>query len=175
MNRIYTFIEYWDDDEEDEIKISLLVDEEDVIRISIEMHEAFDNWMCGECENSILIEDGVTPSMLLQQPIGDYILMWLDKLNIQYKELKDEQLNFKLYIVVQTHEDKNAIRDFDIKLITDNINLAEKKFNDLFERDTYGYFSRNGLENKCQTLIESKYINGFESIEIKEVILNKVY
>ncbi|GEM_PF-5226053 len=94
MKKLYTFSEEWEDffvlDNEEnviqEIRIGLLVNEEDITLVSTEMQKAYENWMYKECEDSILIDNETINEALCQVCIGDYILMWLDKLNIEYKE-----------------------------------------------------------------------------------------
>jgi len=94
MKKLFTFIEEWEDtfvlnndgNKIQEIEIMLLVNEDDITIISTEMQKAYNNWMCEECENSILIDTETTSDDLCQVCIGDYILMWLDKLNIEYIE-----------------------------------------------------------------------------------------
>lgn len=93
MKKVYTFKEEWEDtfvldneeNEIQEIKINLLVNEDDITNVSTEMYKAYNNWMCEECENSILIDAETTSEDLCQICIGDYILMWLDKLGINYQ------------------------------------------------------------------------------------------
>lgn len=95
MKKKFVFMEEWEDtfplnndeNEVQKIEIMLLVNEDDITIISTEMQKAYNNWMCDECENSILIDTEKTSEDLCQICIGDYILMWLDKLNIEYKEV----------------------------------------------------------------------------------------
>lgn len=61
----------------------LLVSKKDSSSIHKEMSAAYSNWIEEECEGSPLLEDN-TKDELLQIPIGDYLLMWLDKKEYDY-------------------------------------------------------------------------------------------
>lgn len=79
----------------------------------------------------------------------------------------------KVYLVIQTYEDKNAIREFDIRYITSEYIKAQTVFNKLRISDTYGFFTTNGVEFESKDLIISNYDNGFEQLEIKEMEADK--
>ena len=96
MKKLYTFCELWEDffdyddieDEPEKIELKLLINPNDEDLVNKELYKAYNNWMCEECENSILLDGKITRNMLLQVAICDYMLMWLDELCIKYKEVE---------------------------------------------------------------------------------------
>lgn len=68
------------------IEFELLVANKDCEMIESELNNAYENWMYADCEHSILNED--YPDFPLEQiPIGDYMLLWLDKQELNYIDI----------------------------------------------------------------------------------------
>lgn len=74
------------------IKIELLVERSKVKNATEELNKAFENWMYEECECSILAED--YPETALEQiPLEEYMLLWLEKKNIDYVDVTEKYKN----------------------------------------------------------------------------------
>ena len=86
---ITAYFHYDENDYEEEfLDISILIDGENLERVTKEIDKAFDDWTYDYCEGSII--KSMSSDELCSVPIYDYILMWLDELNIKYELLKEE-------------------------------------------------------------------------------------
>lgn len=90
-----SFSEIWEDlipSEEKEaakIQLELLVNEADAQEAMQQLRKSYENWMYNECENSLLLNK-YSKDELLQIPICDYMLLWLDVCNIKFVLLGSE-------------------------------------------------------------------------------------
>lgn len=73
------------------IHLELSVNKEDADFILKEISTAFSNWMYDSCENSILLKNGITTDELLQIPVGDYILQWIEECQIKFIDVAKEK------------------------------------------------------------------------------------
>lgn len=74
------------------IKMELLIERSKVENATEELNKAFENWMYEECVGSILSED--YPGTALEQiPLEEYMLLWLEKKNIDYVDVTEKYKN----------------------------------------------------------------------------------
>ena len=85
---ITPFFNYDESDYEEEyLDVKILIDGNNLETTTKEIDKAFDNWTYDYCEGSII--KNMASDELCGIPVYDYILMWLDELNIKY-EILDE-------------------------------------------------------------------------------------
>lgn len=74
----------------------------------------------------------------------------------------------QIYIVTETYEGDNGIREFDILLATFKKSKALALLQSKKEEDEYGFFEKNGFEEDSESEISSNYNEGFVSYAIQE-------
>ena len=80
---ITPFFNYDESDYEEEfLDVRILINGKDLEIVTKEIDKAFDNWTYDYCEGTIIRD--MTSDELCGIPVYDYILMWLDELNIKY-------------------------------------------------------------------------------------------
>lgn len=86
---------FFGDDESETMEMELFVKKNDLGRVYKLVDEAWDNWMCNECENSPLL-DKYEQEELLQIPVMDYVKMYLEKYEVDYIDLTGHVPEYEL-------------------------------------------------------------------------------
>jgi len=87
------------------LEIDLLVNRMSAELAESELEKAFENWMYDTCEDSILQED--YPGVALEQvPLVEYMLLWLDKKDIEYVDVTGRYDNNEVGLAKSCFADK---------------------------------------------------------------------
>lgn len=79
-----------------------------------------------------------------------------------------------IFIVTETWEGKDAIREFTNHSVTKDLKKSENLIESLYEEDQYGYFKNNGTSEKNNRCICSNFNESFVEYSIYEMKLEKI-
>ncbi|MGN0261934.1 MAG: hypothetical protein ACI4B9_03695 [Eggerthellaceae bacterium] len=122
-----------------------------------------------EIDDKAIEESGLDVDTYIRQEMGRVQDSGIHLLHATNQEQAAEQK--PLYVLTETMEDEDAIRDFRIIGISENRDLLQHELQQLVQNDEYGFFQRNGFEEQEENSATSvyEYGGGFVSYDISEV------
>lgn len=122
-----------------------------------------------EINDKAIEESGLDVDTYIRQEMGWGQKNGIDLLHATNQEQAAEQK--PLYVLTETMEDSDAIRDFRIIGISEDRNLLQQELQQLVQNDEYGFFQRNGFERQEENSSTSVYEHGggFVSYRVSEV------
>ena len=74
--------------------------------------------------------------------------------------------NKKIYILIETWEDDDIIREFNVVATSFDVGKLQKIMKDLIEKDVYGFIEKNGVSNDSSYNFTTNYEDGFMEYDI---------